>query len=254
MPFGLCNAPATFGRLMETVLRGLSAETCLVYLDDNIIVVRTFEKHLNNLRKVFQRLQKANLNLNPKKCRFFQKEVAYFGHVISAGVKTDPENIKAVADWPRPDKIHDLRIYIGLCTYYRRFVKDFSTIARPVHKVTEVKSNFNWTDECEKSFISLKQALTSPLILIYPRIDKDFILDTDGSNEGTGAVLFQNIGNEERVIAYFSKRLSKPERNYCAARNELLHCYFDIAFPSLLLSTEISSADRSCFLNMAFEI
>ncbi|GBM71467.1 Retrovirus-related Pol polyprotein from transposon 297 [Araneus ventricosus] len=223
MPFGLCNAPETFERLMETVLRGLSSEACLVYLDDIIIVGRTFEEHLNNLRKVFQRLQKANLKLNLKKCRFFQKEVTYLGHVISAeGVKTDPEKIKAVVDWPRPETVHDLRSFLGLCTYYRRFVKNFSTIAKPLYKLTEAKSNFNWTEECEKSFNSLKQALTSSPILTYPRTDKDFILDTDASNEGIGAVLSQNIGNEERVIAYFSKSLGKPERNYCVTRKELL--------------------------------
>ncbi|GBL83266.1 Retrovirus-related Pol polyprotein from transposon 297, partial [Araneus ventricosus] len=223
MPFGLCNAPATFERLMETVLRGLSSEACLVYLDDIIIVGRTFEEHLSNHRKVFQRLQNANLKLSPKKCRFFQKEVTYLGHVISAeGVKTDPGKIKAVVDWPRPETIHDLRSFLGLCTYYRRFVKNFSTIARPLHKLTETKSNFNWTEECEKSFNSLKQALTSSPILTYPRTDKDFILDTDASNEGIGAVLSQNIGNEEHVIAYFSKSLGKPERNYCVTRKELL--------------------------------
>ncbi|GBM90048.1 Transposon Ty3-I Gag-Pol polyprotein, partial [Araneus ventricosus] len=189
MPFGLCNAPATFERLMETVLRGLSSEACLVYLDDIIIVGRTFEEHLSNLAE---------------------------------RVKTGPEKIKAVVDWPRPDKIHDLRSFLGLCTYYRRFVRNFSTIARPLHKLTEAKSNFNWTDECEKSFNSLKQALTSSPILTYPRTDKDFILDTDASNEGIGAVLSQNTGNEERVIAYFSKSLGKPERNYCVTRKELL--------------------------------
>ncbi|GBM40902.1 Retrovirus-related Pol polyprotein from transposon 297 [Araneus ventricosus] len=223
MSFGLCNAPATFERLMETVLRGLSSEACLVYLDDIIIVGRTFEERFNNLRKVFQRLQKANLKLSPKKCRFFQKEVTYLGHVISAkGVKTDPEKIKAVVDWPRPETVHYLRSFLGLCTYYRRFVKNFSTIARPLHKLTEAKSNFNWTEECEKSFNGLKQSLTFSSILTYPRTDKDFILDTDASNEGIGAVLSQNIRNEERVIAYFSKSLGNPERNYCVTRKELL--------------------------------
>ncbi|GBL92230.1 Transposon Ty3-I Gag-Pol polyprotein [Araneus ventricosus] len=196
MPFGLCNAPATFEILMETVLRGLSSEACLVYLDDIIIVGRTFEEHLNNLRKVFQRLQNANLKLSPKKCRFFQKEVTYLGHVISAeGLKTDPEKNKTVVDWPRPETVHYLRSFLGLCTYYQ---------------------------ECEISFNSLKQALTSSPILTYPRTDKDFILHTDASNEGIGAVLSQNIGNEERVIAYFSKSLGKPERNYCVTRKELL--------------------------------
>ncbi|GBM56891.1 Retrovirus-related Pol polyprotein from transposon 297 [Araneus ventricosus] len=208
MPFGLCNAPATVERQMETVLRGLSSEACSVYLNGIIIVGPTFGEHLNNLPKVFQRLQNPNLKLNPKKCRFFQKAVAYLGHVISAeGVKTDPENIKAIVYLSHPDKIHVLRSFLGLCTYYRRFVKNFSTIARPLHKLTEAKSNFNWTDECETSFNSLKQALSSAPILTYPRIDKDFILDTDASNEGIGAVLSQNIGNEERVIAYFSKSL-----------------------------------------------
>ncbi|GBO40610.1 Retrovirus-related Pol polyprotein from transposon 297 [Araneus ventricosus] len=179
-------------------------------------------EHLNNLRKVFQRLQKANLKLNPKKCRFFQKEVTYLGHVISAeGVKTDPGKIKAVIDWPRPETVHDLRSFLGPCTYYRRFVKNFSTIARPLHKLTEAKSNFNWTEECETSFNSLKQDLTSSPILTYPQTDKDFILDTDASNEGIGVVLSQNMGNEERVVAYFSKSLGKPERNYCVTCKEL---------------------------------
>ncbi|GBM92206.1 Retrovirus-related Pol polyprotein from transposon 297 [Araneus ventricosus] len=151
------------------------------------------------------------------------KEVSYLGHIISAdGVKTDPEKTNAVVDWPRPETVHDLRSFLGLCTYYRRFVRNFSAIARPLHKLTEARSNFNWTEECEKSFNSLKQALITSPVLTYPRTDKEFILDTDASNEGIGAVLFQKIGNEECVIAYFSKSLGKPERNYCVTRKELL--------------------------------
>ncbi|GBM22032.1 Retrovirus-related Pol polyprotein from transposon 297 [Araneus ventricosus] len=197
---------------METVLRGLTSEACLVYLDDIIIVGRTFQEHLNNIRKVFQRLQNANLKLSPKKCRFFRKEVSYLGHIISSdGVKTDPEKTKAVVDWPRPETVYDLRSFLGLCTYYRRFVRNFSAIARPLHKLTEARSSFNWIEECEKSFNSLKQALITSPILTYPRTDKEFILDTDASNEGIGAVLSQKIGNEECVIAYFSKSLGKPK-------------------------------------------
>ncbi|GBN76428.1 Transposon Ty3-G Gag-Pol polyprotein [Araneus ventricosus] len=171
----------------------------------------------------FKRLQKANLKLSPKKCRFFRKEVSYLGHIISAdGVKTDPEKTKAVVDWPRPETVHDLRSFLGLCTYYRRFVRNFSAIARPLHELTEARSNFNWTEECEKSFNNLKQALISSPVLTYPRTDKKFISDTDASNEGIGAVLSQKIGNEECVIAYFSKSLGKPDRNYCVTRKELL--------------------------------
>ncbi|GBO42330.1 Retrovirus-related Pol polyprotein from transposon 297, partial [Araneus ventricosus] len=171
----------------------------------------------------FKRLQKANLKLSPEKCRFFRKEVSYLGHIISAdGVKTDLEKTRAVVDWPRPETVHDLRSFLGLCTYYRRFVRNFSAIARPLHKLTEARSNFNWTEECEKSFNSLKQALITFPVLTYPRTDKEFILDTDASNERIGAVLYQKIGNEECVIAYFSKSLGKPERDYCVTRKELL--------------------------------
>ncbi|GBM55009.1 Retrovirus-related Pol polyprotein from transposon 412 [Araneus ventricosus] len=171
----------------------------------------------------FKRLQKANLKLSPKKCRFFRNEVSYLGHIISAdGVKTDPEKTKAVVDWPRPETVCNLRSFLGLCTYYRRFVRNFSAIAIPLHKLTEARSNFNWTEECEKSFNSLKQALITSPFLTYPQTDKEFILDTDASNEGIGAVLSQKIGNEEYVIAYFSKSLGKPERNYCVTRKGLL--------------------------------
>ncbi|GBO07677.1 Retrovirus-related Pol polyprotein from transposon 297 [Araneus ventricosus] len=118
--------------------------------------------------------------------------------------------------------VHDLRSFLVLCTYYSRFVRNLSAIARPLHKLTEARLNFNWTEECEKSFNSLKQSLITSPVLTYPRTDKEFILDTDASNEGIGAVLSQKIGNEGCVIAYFSKSLGKPERNYCVTRKELL--------------------------------
>ncbi|GFT55559.1 uncharacterized mitochondrial protein AtMg00860 [Nephila pilipes] len=116
----------------------------------------------------------------------FEKwDVSYLGHVISSeGVKTDPEKIKAVIDWPLPETVHELRSFLGLCSYYRRFVRNFSTIARPLPKLTEAKFNFNWTEYCQKSFNSLKQALTTSPVLTYPRTDEAFILDTDASNEG----------------------------------------------------------------------
>ncbi|GFV22288.1 retrovirus-related Pol polyprotein from transposon 17.6 [Trichonephila clavipes] len=199
MPFGLCNAPATFERLMETVLKGLTFEACLIYLDDVIIGGRTFEEHLQNIRKVLSKLSDANLKLNPSKGKFFQKEVNYLGHIISAeGVRTDPEKVSAVKNWKRPEK------------------------PPPLHKLTESKQKFQWTKECEDSFLQLKEALTSSPILIYPQPDKPFILDTDASNESVGAVLSQEIDGQERVVAYWSKCLSKPERNYCVTRKELL--------------------------------
>ncbi|GFX37059.1 retrovirus-related Pol polyprotein from transposon 17.6 [Trichonephila clavipes] len=197
MTFGLCNAPATFKRLMETVLGGLS--------------------------RVLQKLKEANLKLSPSKCHLFRREVTYLGHIISAeGVRTDPDKISAVKDWYCPTDIHQLRSLLGLCTYYRKFVKNFSTIARPLHKLTEAKQKFIWTVDCNNAFNKLKDALTSSSILAYPEIGKQFILDTDASHESIGAVLSQEIDGQERVIAYFSKCLSKPERNYCVTRKELL--------------------------------
>ncbi|GFW09580.1 retrovirus-related Pol polyprotein from transposon 412 [Trichonephila clavipes] len=184
---------------------------------------RTFEEHLQNIRKVLSKLSDANLKLNPSKCKFFQKEVNYLGHIISAeGVRTDPEKVSAVKNWKRPENLRELRSFLGLCTYYRKFVKGFSNIARPLHKLTESKQKFQWAKECEDSFLQLKEALTSSPILIYPQPDKPFIFDTDASNESVGAVLSQEIDGQERVVAYWSKCLSKPERNYCVTRKELL--------------------------------
>ncbi|GFT76639.1 retrovirus-related Pol polyprotein from transposon 17.6 [Nephila pilipes] len=206
MPFGLCNAPATFERLMETVLRGLSPEACLIYLDDIIIVERDFEEQLNNLRKVLEKLKQANLKLNPAKCNLFRREVSYLGHIISAeGVRTDPRKVAAVKEWSQPRNVHELRSFLGLCTYYRRFVKGFSLIARPLHRLTEHKRPFVWSEECEVAFTSLKEALTSAPILSYPDPDKQFILDTDASHANVGAVLSQEIDGQERVIAYWTE-------------------------------------------------
>ncbi|GFR00263.1 retrovirus-related Pol polyprotein from transposon 17.6 [Trichonephila clavata] len=191
--------------------------------DDIIIVGKSFEEHLSNLRRVFEKLKEAKLKLNPSKCNLFRHEVNYLGHIISAdGVRTDPQKVSAVKDWRRPKNMHELRSFLGLCTYYRRFVKGFSSIARPLHRLTENKQKFLWTDECEEAFNSLKAALTSSPILVYPDPEKQFILDTDASHESVGAVLSQEINGQEHVIAYWSKCLSKPERNYCVTRKELL--------------------------------
>ncbi|GFQ84883.1 retrovirus-related Pol polyprotein from transposon 17.6 [Trichonephila clavata] len=167
---------------METVLGGLSYEACLVYLDDIIIVGRSFEEHFNNIRRVLQKLKEANLKLSPSKCHLFRREVTYLGHIISAeGVRTDPDKISAVKNWKSPTYVHQLRSFLGLCIYYRKFVKDFSTIARPLHKLTEAKQKFIWTNECNNAFNKLKDALTSAPILAYPEAGKQFILDIDSS-------------------------------------------------------------------------
>ncbi len=223
MPFGLCNAPSTFERLMELVLAGLHWKTCLVYLDDILIYAQTYEEHTARLSEVFARLAAAGLKLKPKKCSLFQQEVAYLGHVVSqSGVATDLEKTRKVQDWPTPCNLKHVRSFIGLCSYYRRFIKDFSRIAAPLYKLTHKDVGFKWTSECEHSFQMLKQKLTSTPILAFPDFSLPFMLDTDASGEGIGGVLSQIQGGQEKVIAYASRKLSKSEQNYSVTKRELL--------------------------------
>jgi len=223
MPFGLCNAPATFERLMEKVLGKLISKICLVYLDDVIIFGKSFNEMLMNLEKVFECFRSANLKINPKKCELFKKDVKFLGHVVSSqGVTTDPEKIAAVREWPIPHNKKQLRSFLGFCSYYRRFVRNFSSIAKPLYILTEDQVKFCWGEEQQHVFETLKQVLTSSPVLSFPFGDGKFILDTDASNIGIGAVLSQIQGEEEKVIAYFSRVLNKAERNYCVTRRELL--------------------------------
>lgn len=223
MPFGLCNAPATFERLMEHVLRGLQWKTCLIYLDDIIVMGKDMDDHLKNLEEVFERIQGAGLKLNLKKCELFRQEVKFLGHKITTeGVHTDEDKITAVKEWPAPKNIHELRSFLGLCTYYRRFVPNFANVASSLHNLTRKNQVYHWKEEHEVAFQQLKKLLCEAPILTYPIPESKFILDTDASNQGIGGVLSQEINGQEKVVAYFSKIMKKPERNYCVTRKELL--------------------------------
>ena len=146
MPFSLCNAPATFQRLMETVLAGLVRTCCVVYLDDILVVGRTVEEHLDNLRKVFERLREAGLRLKPKKCYFLREEVEYLGHVVSAdGVRPDPQKLTAVRNYAQPTDLKSLRAFLGLASYYRKFIPHFSRVASPLHALTRKDVPFDWS-------------------------------------------------------------------------------------------------------------
>ena len=223
MPFGLVNAPSTFERLMEDVMRGLQWEECLVYMDDLIVPSQTFDEGLVRLEHVFKRLETANLKLKPSKCVFFQKQVNFLGHIVSEnGVSTDPEKTEAIKTWSKPSSKKQMRSFLGLCSYYRKFVKNFAAIAKPLHKLCEKKTPFLWSDEAQAAFEKLKSHLVSSPILAYPELGKKFILDTDASEFAVGAVLSQEHEKQERVIAYMSKSLNAHERAYCVTRKELL--------------------------------
>ena len=223
MPFGLCNAPSTFARLMELVLKGLYRKICLIYLDDVIVMARTFEEELERLKQVFERLTRAGLKLKPKKCFLFQKRVSYLGHVVTEeGIGPDPRKVEQVCTWPIPENRTEVKSFLGLASYYRRFVPDFLTIAQPLYKLTEAKTEFVWTGECQLAFDSLKSSRTSSRVLVYPTREGKFVLDTDASDHGIGALLSQLQDGIERPIAFASRTLSKSERNYCVTRRELL--------------------------------
>ena len=224
MPFGLCNTPATFQRLMDAVLAGLQWKTCLVYLDDVVIPGRDFLGHLDNMKSVFERIREAGLKLRLSKCNFCQKSVTFLGHIVSPqGVATDPSKTSKVANWPTPTTQQEVQQFLGLAGYYRRFIENFATIAKPLHRLSEKTCPFVWNEECQTAFETLRRQLVTCPVLAFPDYTKPFILDTDASEDGIGAVLSQvHDDAKEHVVAYDSRLLRKPERKYCVTRRELL--------------------------------
>ena len=232
MPFGLCNAPATFQRLMERAMGEINLRDCLIYLDDIIIFSDTFEAHLERLEAVFQRLHTYNLKLKASKCEFFKTEVTYLGHVVSEeGIKTDPEKIRALKDWPVPKSVKDVRKFLGFTGYYRRFIHGFSAIVRPLNdllignstrKPSKKKAPFKWEAEQQQAFQTVIAKLSNPPVLAYANYKKPFKLHTDASTSGLGGVLYQQQDGIGRIIAYASRSLKPAERNYPAHKLEFL--------------------------------
>ena len=204
-------------------MAGLNFQICLVYLDDIILFSQSIPQHLERLRLLLEALKKANLKLKPSKCKLLREEVAFLGHVVSKeGISTDPEKIEQVLNWPTPRNLTEVRAFLGLTGYYRRFAEKFAAVAAPLHALTGKNVPFHWSKECQDAFDELKRRLTSAPILAMPQDDGMYILDTDACSEGIGGVLHQIQDGKERVIAYQSRTLSGPEKNYCTTRQELL--------------------------------
>ena len=216
MPFGLCNAPATFQRLMERCKGELNLRDCLIYLDDKITFSSTFEEHIQRLQVVFERFQEHNLT---SKCKFFKSRVVYLGHVVSEeGIHTDPAKTEAVKIWPVPKTTKKVRKFLGFTGYYRRFIKGFASIARPLNdllighvtnpkakkKSSKKQTPFKWNEEQQRSFDTLKSKLTTPPVLAYADYKLPSVVHTDASASGLGAVLYQQQAGKDRVIAYAS--------------------------------------------------
>ena len=193
---------------------GFQWTICLVYLDDVIVVGRNFEEHLMHLRSVFQRMQESNLKLKPSKCTLCLKEVNFLGHVVSKnGVVTDPAKTEKVANWPIPSSKKEVQQFLGFASYYRRLVENFVTIAKPLHQLIKKNREFKLTEQCQCAFEELRRRLVPAPVLSFPDLKKQFVLDTDANDTGIGAVLSQvQEDGTEKVIAYASHVLSKPER------------------------------------------
>ena len=223
MPFGLCNALATFERLMDQVLQGLRWSRCLVYLDDNISFGTTFGDALDNLTSIFERLRMYGLQLKSTKCHLFQTSVPFLGHVVGRrGLECDPKKIEDVKCWPVPDCLKSVRQFLGFVGYYQRFIPSFADIAEPLVALTGKDVPFVWRPECATAFLLLRDVLVRAPILAFPTESGDYVLDTDASNFGLGGVLSQIQNDQERVIAYCSRALRPSQHRYCTTKREML--------------------------------
>ena len=211
MPFGLTNAPSTFMRLMNHVLRAFIGKFVVVYFDDILVYSKSLEEHIDQLPQVLSVLREQKLYANLKKCSFCTNQVVFLGYVVSAkGIEVDEEKVKAIREWPTPKSVTEVRSFHGLASFYRRFVKDFSTIAAPLTEIVKKNVGFKWESEQELAFNLIKDKLSSAPLLALPNFAKAFEVECDASGIGIGAVLMQ----ENKPIAYFSEKLSGAALNY----------------------------------------
>ena len=231
LPFGLKNSPSNFQRLMHTVLQDLQGQTCMVFLDDIIVFSATWEEHLQRLREVLDRLRRFNLRAHPDKCVLATDELLYLGHKISAsGNLPDPARVKAISTLQPPRTLTEVRAFLGLVSYYRKFVAGFASIATPLHRLLKKDLEFNWDGACQAAFEDLKQRLMQSPILKRPDFSLPFILQTDWSKEAIAAVLCQVQDGREHPIAYASRALTPTESNYAATEGECLAVVWAIKY------------------------
>lgn len=226
LSFGLCNAPPTFQRLMNNALRPALGHYAICYLDDVLIFSKDFDSHLKHIASVFDLLEKAGLKLQLPKCLFLRLQLRYLGYLISKhGVTPDPERVSPILNLPAPTNVELLKSYLGCCSFYRRYIRNYSTIAEPLTKLGRDKEPWVWGPEQETAFQTLKNCLMSPPILRFADPTLPYILDTDASATGIGSVLsqIQTIDGieQEAVIAYASKTLSTPERKWSTIEREM---------------------------------
>lgn len=223
LPMGLANSPATFQRLIDRVIGPDLEPHCFVYLDDIVVVTSTFDEHIQVLSEVFRRLISAGLTVAQDKCRFCRSELRFLGYIVdSSGLHVDPEKVSAILNIPSPSNVTEVRRFLGMASWYRRFLPNFSTLIAPLSNLLRKNRKFQWDSVCEEAFQSAKEHLIKAPVLSCPDFTLPFVIQTDASGYGIGAVLTQQIGDNEKVICYLSRSLNKNERNYSTTERECL--------------------------------
>jgi len=224
MPFGLCNAAQRLCRLMDRVIPQALRGKVFVYLDDLLIIFKTFEEHIELVSKVTKCLSDANLTIGLQKSNFCFKYLRYLGYVIGEGMlRTDPEKVKAILQIPEPKSVRQLRSFLGTAGWYRRFIRDFSGLSAALTDCLKEKTKFKMTDEAITAFHALKKALTRAPVLVHPDFTRPYFIQCDASHVGIGAVLFQRDDEDsDRPIAFFSEKLRGAQLNYSVTEKECL--------------------------------
>ena len=237
MPFGLKNAPAIFQRLMDMILSGLTWQSCMVFFDDIVVFSHSWEQHLRDLDNVFTKLKEAHMTLNFKKCEFAQTQLVYLGYLIDKdGMRPNPRKVEAVKQFPVPRTVRDVRSFLGITSYFRRFILNYARISKPISdlvragtgkKRDETSIAAQWTPTHTEAFEKLKQELTSDNMLAFPNLNKPFTLSCDASDYAIGAVLTQKDDEgRERPVEYASRLLSDREKRYTVTEREALASVF----------------------------
>ena len=221
-PYGLMGIPRTFNRALTMALSGISPNVCIQHFDDILVLVKDLSEMHDNLRDVLSHLQAAGFMVTLDKLHLCQREVKFLGYIVSAeGIACDPAKTQLIKDWPTPTSVEEVRAFLGLCSYLRKYMQDFASLTKPLTRLTEKSVPFLWTPEADASFQTMKAKLTAPPILARPRLEVDapqFVCDTDASGTGLGACLLQ----DGKVLAYARRALAKSEKQYSATKRELL--------------------------------
>lgn len=245
MPFGLKGAPATFQRMMDRLIVGKGG-FCAAYLDDLVVYSESWEEHLQHLSQVLSCLRKAGLSAKPSKCQFAMDQCVYLGHMVGNGtVQPEVSKVEAVHSWPVPETKKQVRAFLGLTSYYRKFIPQYASIAAPLTDLNKkfAPTSVVWTEECACAFKQLKSLLCSSPILYSPDLGREFVLQTDASDRGVGAVLSQKMSDgEEHPIAFYSRKLLSREERYSTVEKECLAVKFGI------------QVFRVCLLGRPFQI